>query len=228
MNLSKCVYDAVLIDLDGTLVDSAEDLAAAVSHALISVGRAPPSLSLVRASIGDGLTVLLERCLGQQRLSDIDLFDHCMTAFEEHYERHLADRTTVFPGMRTLLSELDAKVAIVSNKPEAYCRKLISVLNIGAKIAHVVGGDTYTTRKPDPGPILKTLAALGVEADRAVMVGDGIQDMLAATAAGVDAVGVLWGQGQSSELRDAGARVMARDVAALRVVLIEAQPVSEF
>jgi phosphoglycolate phosphatase len=228
MSLSKCVYDAVLIDLDGTLVDSAEDIAAAVSHALLTVGRTPTSMTLVRDSIGDGLQILIERCLGQPRLTDIDLFDHCMGAFRSHHDQHLADRTTVYPGIRTLISELDAPIAVVSNKPEAYCKKLLSHLKLLGGIQLVIGGDTFPTRKPDPAPLLHALSALQVEPDRAVMVGDGVQDMLAASAAGVDPVGVLWGQGQSSSLKEAGARVMARDVAALRVVLIEANPSSEF
>lgn len=227
MNSTKSAYDAVLWDLDGTLVDSTEDIAGAAAHAMERVGRPPPDYHLVRRSIGDGLQTLLEKCLGQRRLSDPDLFDTAIDAFRTYYEAHIADRTAVIPGIRTLLKEIDAPMAIVSNKPEAFCRKLLAVLDLSPAFPFVSGGDTFPSRKPDPGPLLGALARLGVAPERAVMVGDGVQDMAAATAAGADPIGVLWGQSTGAELKGAGARVLVRDVAALRVVLIRADSRSE-
>lgn len=227
MNSTKSAYDAVLWDLDGTLVDSTEDIAGAAAHAMQCVGRDPPGYHMVRRSIGDGLQMLLERCLGQRRLADPDLFDTAIDAFRAYYGAHLADRTAVVPGIRTLLKEIDAPMAIVSNKPEVFCRKLIASLDISSAFAFVAGGETFPSRKPDPAPLLAALARLGAAPSRAVMVGDGAQDMAAAVAAGADPIGVLWGRSTASDLKEAGARVLARDVAALRVVLIRADSRSE-
>ena len=219
---SNSNHVACLFDLDGTLIDSVRDLCAAVDHAMHEVGYPTQSLESVKTNIGDGLQVLLERCLGQSRSEAPEIYAQAHAAFQHHYEENLSKETIVIPGMRRLVSSLDAPVGVVSNKPERFSRKVLKALDLEQYVKVLIGGDTLDERKPSPAPILTACEVLGVEPNDCAFIGDGIQDMKAARAAGVDPIGVLWGQGTHGELMAAGARVLARDVAALRVLLIRA------
>jgi phosphoglycolate phosphatase len=179
---------AILWDLDGTLVDSAADLAAAVDRMLVRTGRPALGEAVVRGFIGDGARRLVDRCVtaagGTPTGEDLDVF------FAE-YGAGLVVRTKVYDGLRDVVAAVRAPMAVVTNKPEAFSRQILDALDLTVFFPVLVGGDTLPVRKPDPAPVWEALRRLGV--DRAVLVGDGPADVGAAQAAGIPMIGVDWG-----------------------------------
>ncbi|MFM7690002.1 MAG: HAD-IA family hydrolase, partial [Alphaproteobacteria bacterium] len=174
-----------VFDLDGTLVDSAPDIHAALDR-LMAHRRLPGfARAEVVGMIGDGVRVLLERaCTARGIALDEESFDHFMA----DYEANAAVLTRPFAGIPELLSALgDAgwRLAVCTNKPETAARVLLSGLGLDRHFTALGGGDSFPVRKPDPGHLRATLAAAGVTAEQAVMIGDHANDMLAARGAGV-------------------------------------------
>lgn len=197
---------AVLWDLDGTLADTAGDIADAIDHVLASRGLPPVGEAAVRGFIGDGARQLVDRCWGhvgaQATPGDV-------AAFLEHYGTRLVVRTRVHPpALRGLLARIDAPQAVVTNKPERHARQVLDALGLTTHFPVILGGDTLPTRKPDPAMLFEALARLG--ASRGVLVGDGPADVEAARAAAMPVIGVDWGIG-----RPEGATVRVADVPAL-------------
>jgi len=207
------VPDAILFDLDGTLIDSAGDIATAANRALEDMGRPARTELEVRGFIGDGVSPLMERCMGTS--IEPATVDEAVTRFRVHYETCALDTTSLFPGVGTLLETLSAPMAVISNKPEGFCRRILEGLNAARWFDLVGGGDTFEKRKPSPIPFTHACTRLGARPDRAVVVGDGRQDMIAGKAAGCRAVGVLWGQASEDQLRMAGADTVVETVDAL-------------
>jgi phosphoglycolate phosphatase len=182
---------AVLFDLDGTLIDSRGDLAAACNHALVSVGRAPLSEDVVAGFVGDGARMLLSRALAVT--SDDTLLDRALTAFHRYYEDHAAVYTTVMPGAREILDALgDRPVALVTNKPRGATMAVLRALDLGDRFAAVRTGSDGPL-KPDPRAIVDVLHWIRIEPKDAWVVGDGEQDVRAGRAAGCQTVGVRGG-----------------------------------
>jgi phosphoglycolate phosphatase len=205
-----------VFDLDGTLVDSAPDIHAALDR-LMARRRLPGfARAEVVGMIGDGVRVLLERAHAARGITlDEASFDHFMT----DYEANAAVLTQPFAGIPELLSALQAsgwRLAVCTNKPEAAARVLLSDLGLDRHFSALGGGDSFPMRKPDPGHLRATLAAAGAAPDQAVMIGDHANDMLAARGAGVRAIFAGWGYGPQSM---AGGAPIALDVAGLRSLL---------
>jgi phosphoglycolate phosphatase len=205
-----------VFDLDGTLVDSAPDIHAALDR-LMARRRLPGfARAEVVGMIGDGVRVLLERaCAARGIALDEESFDHFMA----DYEANAAVLTRPFAGIPELLRGLgDAgwRLAVCTNKPEAAARVLLAGLGLDRHFRALGGGDSFPMRKPDPGHLRATLAAAGAAPEQAVMIGDHANDMLAARGAGVRAIFAGWGYGPQSM---AGSAPIAPDVAALRCLL---------
>jgi phosphoglycolate phosphatase len=198
---------AILFDLDGTLVDTAPDLAAATDYALGRAGRPAIGLDAVRHMVGDGARALLEKGFrASGSMPAPDQFEIAFKDFMHHYGRHLADTSRPFPGVVTCLAALaeqDYALAVCTNKPEALSRSLLDQLGLSNFFGAVVGGDSLTMRKPDPGHIHGTLERLGPAFDWAAMVGDSANDVNAAKAAGLPCVVVSFGYTQIAP-RDLG------------------------
>lgn len=215
---------ALLIDLDGTLVHSLPDLAAALNRLLAELDHAPLEETQVRGMIGDGVAKLVERGLAARgtAVSDGEL-NALMPRFVELYESALTALTRPYPGVPETLRDLTAEgwsLAVCTNKPEAASRRILDDLGLMASIEAVAGGDTYAVRKPDPGHLLNTLARLEVPAERAVMLGDGRNDVLAAHAAGLPAILVSFGYSKVP-VRELGADAVIDDFAALPAALAQ-------
>jgi len=210
------VLRCAVFDLDGTLVDSAPDLHAALDR-LMAVKRLPGfARAEVVAMIGDGVRVLLERAYAARgiALDEADL-QHFMT----DYEANAAVLTRAFDGIPELLGGLrDAgwRLAVCTNKPEGAARVLLSGLGLDGHFSALGGGDSFPMRKPDPGHLRATLAATGAAPENAVMIGDHRNDIDAARGAGVRAIFAGWGYGPHSM---AGGAPIAADVTGLRALL---------
>lgn len=190
-------FDIVGFDLDGTLVDSSGDLAAAVNHALASLDRAPLAVDRVKSMIGLGGRSMMAQALEATGGGGDDaLLDRVMPAMLDHYAAHLTVHSRVFPGCVAALDALrDAgiRLAVVTNKREAFARPLLDALGLADRFDCIIGGDTLGpgVTKPSPAPIRAMIERLG--GGTAAFVGDSIHDVRAAHAAGIPAVAVTFG-----------------------------------
>jgi len=190
-------FEAVLFDLDGTLVETAPDLAAALNHTLRGAGLAELALAEIRPMIGDGARALLRRGLAAEDVEPTpERFEALFAALIAHYDAHIADMSRPFPGVVEALERLSAaglKLGVCTNKPERLSCKLLAALGLARHFQAVVGGDSLAVRKPDGGHLAGTLARLGARPERAVMVGDAANDVKGARAAGLPVVLVSFG-----------------------------------
>ncbi|MGB0669966.1 MAG: phosphoglycolate phosphatase [Rhodospirillales bacterium] len=188
-------FNALLFDLDGTLIDSAPDLRAAANRVLAGHGRRPISLAEARAFIGDGAAMLVDRAFRATGVPAIDLAAET-AAFLATYDGHETDETRPYPGVVETMRKLRAKgmaMAICTNKPERPTRNILKALDLAEFFDAVIGGDTVPgCKKPDPAPIQAALAALG-SIGPACMIGDNANDLSAARAAGIPCVLVTGG-----------------------------------
>jgi phosphoglycolate phosphatase len=202
------VMDALLFDLDGTLLDSALDVALSAAHAREAVGLPPRPLEEIRGFIGEGAQRLIERTLGPEHP---ELIQRGLAAWHEHYTAHMLDHTRAFPGIAEAVAALEGPRAVVTNKPGPSARTLIEALGLAALFPVVVGGGDAPSRKPDAAPVRAALERLP-RCERAILVGDSAIDARTAVAAGIPFVGVLWGLGKREEMERAGARWFAEKV----------------
>lgn len=196
---------AVIFDLDGTLLDTLDDLAAAVNHALQSCGYPTRTRDEVRAFIGNGVKKLMQRAMPKD-VSQAE-FDRCFLSFREHYLSHMNDRTRAFDGILPLLGTLRArgiKAAVVSNKLQAGVAGLCDTYFSGC-IDCSVGVTEESERKPNPVNVLRAMKTLGVSPAETLCVGDSEVDVQTAANAGLRCVGVTWGYRDRETLLQAGA-----------------------
>ncbi|MFQ5534402.1 MAG: phosphoglycolate phosphatase [Sphingomonadales bacterium] len=189
--------DAIIFDLDGTLVDTAPDLTKALNHVLKSLGRDDVRENQVRHMVGLGGRKLLECGLAitgeTPAASDIDAL---LARFLEYYSQNLSVFSTVFPGAIEILTELQdqgVKLGICTNKPIAFSHRLVHALGLGDFFPVILGSDSVKRRKPDPDHLWQTIDQLGASRARSVMVGDSENDVRTAKAARVPVVAVTFG-----------------------------------
>ena len=184
----------LVFDLDGTLVDSSRDIAAATNAALGRLAPGTPEIPLpeILSFVGEGARLLVERSLRHVGL-DLSPGD-VLAAYLECYRERLLDTTRLYPGIAEALDALaGACLAVLTNKPGDLSRAILDGLGVGARFARVVGGGDVPTRKPDPAGLLQLVAELGATPAGTWMVGDSATDVGAARAAGVRVAGVTWG-----------------------------------
>jgi phosphoglycolate phosphatase len=198
-------FDLIIFDFDGTLVDTKDDIAASVNALRARQNLPPVSTATVVGWVGDGAPVLVARALGvpEKEAGTSERAAEGLTFFREHYPAHMLDRARPYPGVAETLEALSAAgrtLAVVSNKPEAMCVRMLDGLGLARFFTDVLGGDSLPVKKPDPAPVRHVLERHGVEPARAALVGDGAQDMLAGRAAGVTTVAALYGFRSREEL----------------------------
>jgi phosphoglycolate phosphatase len=212
--------DAVLLDLDGTLVHTAPDLAESVDRMLADLGRPAVGQAAVEGWIGEGVGRLVKRALTGERTGEPEpaLYERGYARFLEHYTRLVSARSRPYPGVREGLAALRAAgltLACVTSKMAVFTHALLHDLGLADCFALVVAGDSLPRKKPDPLPLLHACAELGVEPARAVFVGDSPVDAEAARAAGVHFVGVTYGYRGGLEPADLGAERLIDSLAEL-------------
>ncbi len=187
-------FDTIVFDLDGTLVDSAPDLAAALNHALAYLGRPIVAPESVRDLVGHGARALLRKGLATSGDASEALVETGFPAFIDFYAANICNGTRPYPGVDEALDALaqrGLRRAICTNKPERLTHLLFDALGWTGRFDAVVGGDTLQMRKPDPAPLREAVARAG--GGRAVMIGDSITDADTARAAGMPFVAVSFG-----------------------------------
>ncbi len=205
---------AVIFDLDGTLIDTAADLAASMNHVLMRAGRAPAPLDRVRHLVGHGARAMLDRGFRENGGEPVIDLDPHVSLFLEHYLEHIADRSRPFAGVVELLDQLQAEgaaIAVCTNKREAWARALLDALDLLDRFAAIIGADTVGAAKPDPKPVKAALARTG--ASRGVFVGDSDTDIRAAQTAGIPCIAAIFGYGPLDLANEAFARFSSYDEA---------------
>jgi len=182
-------FDVIAFDLDGTLADTAPDLAAALNHTLGALGRPEVDPESVRHLVGHGARALLKRAL-----DDDVLVERGLPIYLDFYAANICVGTRCYPALEEAMDDLaarGAKLAICTNKPERLTHLLVEALGWNGRFAAIVGADTLPVRKPDPRPLREAIARAG--GGRAAFVGDSITDAETARAAGVPFVAVSFG-----------------------------------
>jgi len=201
-------YTTVIFDLDGTLLDTIDDLANGANHALVATGYEALPLDLVRSYVGHGIRDLVSKCIPDGLNNP--KFEECFAEFKRFYFANCAVETKPYPGMVELvktLSEKEYKLAIVSNKAD----EPVNVLNdkfFGNYISLAIGERPTLAKKPDPATVEFALKELGSEKFEAVYIGDSEVDVKTAANSGIDAILVSWGFRSKQTLIDAGAKVI--------------------
>ncbi len=203
-------FNAVLFDLDGTLLDTLTDLADAANHALRSLGFPAHPRESFRYFVGDGMETLVRRVLPEDRC-DAAMLGECAELMREEYGRRWAATTRPYDGIPELLDALAAHgmpMAVFSNKPDEFTRLCVAQLLPRWRFAAVLGAGTALPKKPDPAGAREIAHRLGVAPSEVLYLGDTNTDMQTAVAAGMFPVGALWGFRTADELTQSGARAL--------------------
>lgn len=212
-------YDAVIFDLDGTLLNTLEDLTDATNAALEAYGMPPRTIDEVRRFVGNGAKRLMQ--LAVPGGFDHPAFDDVFAAFKAHYGQHCNDKTRAYDGVMELLRGLKREgyaLAIVSNKPDFAVKELAEIY-FGGVIKVAIGEKEGVAKKPAPDTVFTALRELGMPAERAVYVGDSDVDVRTAENAGLPCISVLWGFRDEAFLRDCGAVRFAHTPDEVREIL---------
>ncbi|MCC7059809.1 MAG: phosphoglycolate phosphatase [Burkholderiaceae bacterium] len=199
-----------VIDLDGTLVDTVADLAAAVNAMLADLGRAPLPEEQVRCYVGKGARILVHRALAGSLDGRVEeaAADRAMAAFEHHYARENGVSARLYPQVREALDALRAKglrLACVTNKPQRFADVLLARTGLADRFELILGGDALPRRKPDPLPLLQVAERFGLPPSRMVAIGDSLNDAQAARAAGMAVMVVPYGYNEGRPASSIGA-----------------------
>ena len=230
--LQPGAFDAAIIDLDGTMVDTVGDFVAAINLMLRDLWPEPPILLTVDATtvetmVGKGSENLVKSVLNHAQAqliraqSAIDLvakYDQAFARYQHHYQAVSGLYSSVYPGVPEGLRALQAaglKLACVTNKPAGFALPLLALKGLDGFFSKVFGGDSFERKKPDPMPLLKTCEALGTLPARTLMIGDSSNDAAAARAAGCPVVLVTYGYNHGEPVRGVNADGFIETIAAL-------------
>jgi len=197
----------VMIDLDGTLIDTAPDIAQAANRMLRDLGRTQWEPAKIATWIGNGVPRLVKRALTGDMTAEpeVSLYEQALAMFKQHYQTGVADLSRPFPGVMEGLAALQAagyQLACITNKAEAFTRPLLKHLKLDHYFKLVLSGDSLPKQKPDPLPLTHACDYFGITADHGVLVGDSSNDVSAARAAGMPVICVTYGYNHGHDIRD--------------------------
>lgn len=208
-------YKLVIFDLDGTLLDTLEDIHDSLNHTLRLFGLPKLTLDEVRARLGNGSARLIELSIPNGRNNP--QFDSILADYSQWYHEHALIKTHPYPGVLELMEKLvsnGVKTAIVSNKPDATVKEL-NTLFFSNFTSAAVGEKADIRRKPAPDTIIAVMNELGVKAENTLYIGDSEVDIATAGNAGIDCISVAWGFRSEAELKSSGATLIVTDTAKL-------------
>jgi len=192
--MSSIPFDIVGFDLDGTLIDTSGDLAAAVNYAIGTIGRPPFPAAAIHPFVGKGAKIMLARALDASGGYDAETLDSLLPILLDYYEQNLAIHSLPYPGLidaMDALTDAGVKLAICTNKAERFTIPLMQQIGLSDRFAAIVGGDTVGVAKPDPAPIHEMVARAG--GGRTIFIGDTINDIAGARNAGLANIAVGFG-----------------------------------
>lgn len=200
----------VIIDLDGTLIDTAPDLTASANAMLEELGMPSRDRDTVATYIGNGISRFVKRALTGEMEGEPDaaLYERAYPILLGHYRRRLSRESRAYPGVRETLAALAAAgfdLACLTNKAEAFTRPLLKDLGLADYFKLVVSGDTLPRRKPDPLPVWHACEFFAIKPQQGVLVGDSASDAEAARAAGMPVICVTYGYNRGIDVRELGA-----------------------
>ncbi len=207
----------IIFDLDGTLVDTLEDIAASVNYTVRRMGLEPLPLDLVRRYVGDGIEMLMQRALGGKRGSLAD----AVAVYKDHHRKNLVVNSRLYPSVRETLEHFKfVPLAVITNKTREFSEPLLVQLGIRRYFRMLVGADDGLPLKPAPDSVLHIMKTLGAPKEHAAIVGDGTTDTRAGRAAGITTCAVTYGFRSEEELRAAGPDFLIRDLADLKKLFV--------
>lgn len=203
-------FKAVLFDLDGTLVDTIEDLADSVNAALAALGHPQHELGPYNYFVGNGIEILVKRALPEDKRDD-ETVEECLALCRKEYANRWKDKSLPYPGIPEMLDELTArgfKLTILSNKPDHFTKAMVNDLLAKWKFEHIQGALPDVPIKPDPTAALAIANKLEIPPEEFLYFGDTNTDMETANGAGMHAIGVTWGFRPREELVESGAKTL--------------------
>lgn len=214
----------ILIDVDGTMVDSVPDLAFCVDEMMKTLGQQPWGEAKVRTWVGNGVERLVKRSLTNEMEAEPDaaLYDRALPIFTALYSENTSKRSCLYPGVSEALDYLAGegyKLGCVTNKAAQFTIPLLKDLGVHDRFAIVVSGDSLPQKKPDPAPLLHAAKFFGVEPTQSLMVGDSVSDVKAARAAGFQIVCMSYGYNHGRDIREANPDAVMDDMTELRGLL---------
>ena len=215
---------AIAIDLDGTLLDTIPDLCGAVNLVLADLQLAPLPIDLVKTFVGKGLGEHMRKSLRAALGRDADAAEqaHAMDLYRAHYAAHVADLTTIYPGVVDGLEAFKSRglpMSVVTNKWTSNTETLLAHFKLNAYFDHIVCGDMLTTNKPDPGMIFYSAGRFGVHPREMLMIGDSGNDSRAAQAAGSPVVLMTYGYSEGENVADLRANAIVSTFVAIPALL---------
>lgn len=205
--------DLLIFDLDGTLVDTKKDIAISANFALKKLGLPTRPHKVIYSYVGRGISHLMEGCLGETRADELK---DAVRLFRDHYGRHLAVHSKIYPGVREVLRHFkDKKKVVLSNKIESFSSEILRLLGVREFFDIVWGGDTGPSMKPHPHGIEQILERLRVPKSRAVVIGDSTVDIETGKNAGVLTCAVTYGFDSRKKLQEASPDYLVSSMRAL-------------
>lgn len=211
--------DLIIFDLDGTLIDSSEDIALAANRVLADLGHTKMDSGRVKEGIGWGIKTLLEKMMPGEGAERIE---YARMKFLEYYWENTVVNTYLYKGVRETIdyfSLINKKMAVVTNKPVKYTEKILTELALSRCFNLIIGGDSLQNRKPHPEPVEMVISSLKVRKDRVVIIGDSPIDCETGKRAGIATIGVEYGFRSRKELEDAGCDIIIKDFSELKKIL---------
>jgi phosphoglycolate phosphatase len=209
--------ELLIFDLDGTLIDSEEDLALSVNATREQKGLAPLPASVIASYVGDGVPALVRRALGAGMQEEE--VQRALSFFLDYYREHMLDHTVTYPGVREALEALRSRIlAVLTNKPVNFARGILEGLGMLERFSFVYGGNSFARKKPDPVGVVRLMQDTGKSGGETMLIGDSATDIETGRHAGIWTCGVTYGIGSAS-LRDATPDFLVNDLRELPVLL---------
>ena len=209
--------DLIVFDLDGTLVDSRQDIANAVNFTLKELGLRQKSLTEVTSYIGNGVKELIKKSLGEKKVA---LFDKALSLFENYYSKHSSDNSVLYPGVKEVLEFFKNKrKIIITNRNYEFAVLTLKLKGIYGYFEHIIGGDDVGCMKPSSCHLDKSMYSLKVAKEKTIMVGDMDIDILAGRNAGVVTCGVTYGLGKKEDILKARPDYVIDNVLKLKEII---------
>ena len=222
MQLRDIAFEAAIVDLDGTMIDTVGDFEVALRLALADLGWPPVQRDFISRTVGKGSEHLLTRTLVEVG-APATLYDAAWARYQHHYLAINGQHSAVFAGVVEGLQMLRARglrLACLTNKPNAFARPLLALKGLDGYFEHAFGGDAFERKKPDPLPLLKTCEALRSTPARTLMIGDSSNDAAAARAAGCPVVLVSYGYNHGEPIAAAGADAVVHRIDEIGLIIL--------